>query len=69
LHGVVTSIETTAHRRAGVDQALISCCRAADVKTIWAGTDVENTAAPRAFERTGAVEVGDFYVEYEWKLD
>ena len=60
------------HRRAGVGTALVKAllgtCRAGGVRTIWAGTDVENQAARRTFERTGAEIEGDSYVEYEWVL-
>ena len=61
------------HRRLGVGkalvEALVACCRAEGVTMIWAGTDAQNTAARRTFERTGAEVEGDSYVEYEWELD
>ena len=60
------------HQRAGIGTALVEAlvvsCRADGVKTIWAGTDVENRAARHTFERTGAALQGDSYVEYEWEL-
>ena len=60
------------YQRAGVGralvEALVASCRAGGVKTIWAGTDAENQAARRTFERTGAELEGDSYVEYEWVL-
>jgi ribosomal protein S18 acetylase RimI-like enzyme len=49
--------------------ALLASCRADGVKLVWAGTDCENVAARRTFERTGAEAEGDQYVEYEWDLD
>lgn len=49
--------------------ALLANCRADGVKLVWAGTDCDNAAARRTFERTGAEAEGDQFVEYEWELD
>lgn len=47
-----------AHRRQGLGAALlaslVACCEKDGVKRIWAGTDLGNVAARRAFEATGA---------------
>ncbi|MCC2672622.1 MAG: family N-acetyltransferase [Armatimonadetes bacterium] len=60
------------HRGQGVGKALIRAlmeyCRQDDVKLVWAGTDVANTAARRAFAGTGATLEGESYAEYEWEL-
>ncbi len=61
------------HRRAGVGGALIEALlaqsRREGIRLVWAGTEADNTAARRTFERTGAEIEGDRYVEYEWDLD
>lgn len=61
------------HQRAGAGAGLIraleSACGEQSVKLIWAGTEADNIAARRTFERTGAELEGDSYAEYEWNLD
>jgi ribosomal protein S18 acetylase RimI-like enzyme len=52
----------------GLIEALLAACKADGVKLVWAGTEVENAAARRAFERTGAELEGDQYAEYEWDI-
>ena len=49
--------------------ALVECCEQDNVKLIWAGTDVNNVAARRTFEVTGAEVEGLSYAEYEWHLE
>lgn len=60
-------------RKKGVGQqlleCLLKCCREDNVNTVWAGTSIGNTSARNLFERTGAMVVGDSYVEYEWHLE
>jgi ribosomal protein S18 acetylase RimI-like enzyme len=61
------------HRRQGFGAqllaALVESCEREGVKLIWAGTDVDNTAARRAFEASGAELEGESYVEYEWDFE
>lgn len=60
------------HRRKGVGttliHSLIECGQEDRVRLIWAGTDVMNVAARRAFEATGAKLEGESYAEFEWRL-
>ena len=67
-------IEVSAdYRRQGIGklmiQRLIALCEEDDVDLIWAGTEVSNEAARRAFESTGAKLEGSSYAEYEWDLE
>jgi ribosomal protein S18 acetylase RimI-like enzyme len=61
------------HRRHGIATKLIAklkeACRVDGVDTIWVGTSLENPAARRTFEATGAERVSDTYVEYTYDLD
>jgi ribosomal protein S18 acetylase RimI-like enzyme len=56
------------HRRRGIGAGLIAelqrCCRSDNVSRIWAGTSLENRAAQRTFEASGAQRVSDTYAEY-----
>lgn len=60
-------------RRRGVGGALVAAllesCREDGVRRIWAGTALENSAARRTFESTGARLEGETYAEYEWELE
>lgn len=60
-------------RRLGVGAALlaelVSRCREDGVRLIWAGTDLNNVAARRTFEATGAKLEGETYAEYMWNLE
>lgn len=59
-------------RREGIGtmlvEALKDLCRADGVTRVWAGTAIENQAAQRTFERTGARRVSETYVEYVYNL-
>lgn len=61
-----------AHRRQGTGAALVRAlveqCRADGVQRIWAGTSLDNVAARRTFETTGAALEGETYAEYEWEI-
>lgn len=61
-----------AHRRRGAGKALVTAlvtqCRADGIRQIWVGTALDNTAARRTFEATGAVLDGETYAEYTWAL-
>lgn len=60
-------------RRQGIGSAmvdaLLASCRNDRIELVWAGTQVENTAARRTFQSTGAELEGDSYAEYEWSLE
>ena len=59
-------------RRQGAGKALVAAlvaqCEAEGVRQIWAGTALDNAAARRTFEATGAVLEGETYAEYTWAL-
>jgi GNAT superfamily N-acetyltransferase len=61
------------HRRRGIATGLLEvlkqCCRADGVTRIWVGTSLENRAAQRTFEATGARNVSETYVEYIYDLN
>lgn len=60
------------HRRHGIGAGLIAelqrCCRSDNVTRIWVGTSLENRAAQRTFEATGAQRVSDTYAEYVYAM-
>ena len=59
------------YRRMGVGSALVNAlkqdCRNRNIKKIWVGTGVDNVAARRLFESTGATLEGERYVEYVYQ--
>ena len=61
-----------AHRRAGIASTLIdrlkTLCSESGVEHIWVGTSLDNHAAQRTFEATGANKVSETYVEYVYRL-
>ena len=44
-------------------------CWGDGVNHIWLGTSLENEAAQKTFERTGARKVSETYIEYIYPLD
>jgi ribosomal protein S18 acetylase RimI-like enzyme len=44
-------------------------CREDKVNYVWVGTSLDNEAAQRTFEKTGARKVSETYVEYIYKFD
>ena len=44
-------------------------CKADGVDHIWLGTSLENEAAQKTFERTGARKVSETYIEYVYPLE
>ncbi len=60
-------------RRKGLGSRMIeelkSHCRKDKVNYIWVGTSLENEAAQRTFEKTGARKVSETYVEYIYQFD
>ena len=44
-------------------------CREDKVNYVWVGTSLDNIAAQRTFEKTGARKVGETYVEYIYEFD
>lgn len=69
LYDIVVRAE---HRRRGIAARLLEAlkyrCRTDGVTRIWVGTSLENHAARRAFEATGAVQVSETYAEYSYDL-
>ena len=61
------------HRRTGIGSRMIEelkrQCRADGADHIWLGTSLENEAAQKTFERTGARRVSETYIEYVYPLD
>jgi ribosomal protein S18 acetylase RimI-like enzyme len=60
------------HRRRGIGSRLIAelkrHCEADGADHIWVGTALENEAAQRTFEGTGARKVSETYIEYIYPL-
>ncbi|WP_289501006.1 GNAT family N-acetyltransferase [Gloeocapsopsis sp. IPPAS B-1203] len=60
-------------RRKGIGTRMIEelkrCCIEDQISRIWVGTSLDNEAAKRTFEITGARKVGETYVEYIYYLD
>ncbi|MBE9189542.1 GNAT family N-acetyltransferase [Gloeocapsopsis crepidinum LEGE 06123] len=60
-------------RRKGIGTRMIEelkkCCIEDQVSRIWVGTSLDNEAAKRAFEITGARKVRETYIEYIYDLD
>ncbi len=50
-------------------EELKKCCMEDQVSRIWVGTSLDNEAAKRIFEVTGARKVGETYLEYIYYLD
>lgn len=69
LHDVVVE---KGSRRRGIATAMIQAlkrrCARDGVRRIWAGTARENTATRRLFTKTGAEQVRETYVEYNFRL-
>ena len=61
------------HRRKGIGSRLIEelkkHCRADGADHIWLGTSLENEAAQKTFEGTGARRVSETYIEYVYALE
>jgi aminoglycoside 3-N-acetyltransferase I len=61
------------HRRKGIGSRMIeelkTHCRADGAGHIWLGTSLENEAAQKTFEATGARRVSETYIEYVYPLD
>lgn len=59
-------------RNQGIGHALIAtllgACRDDGVRLVWAGTAGDNAAARALFATTGAIALGERFVEYEWRL-
>ena len=60
------------HRREGIGSRMIEDlkkrCEADGADHIWLGTSLENEAAQRTFEGTGARKVSETYIEYVYPL-
>jgi aminoglycoside 3-N-acetyltransferase I len=60
------------HRRKGIGSRMIGelkkHCEADRADHIWLGTSLENDAAQRTFEGTGAQKVSETYIEYVYPL-
>ena len=61
------------HRRKGIGSRMIEelkvHCEADGADHIWLGTSLENEAAQRAFEGTGARKVSETYIEYVYSFN
>ena len=60
------------HRRCGIGRRLVEalkqCCKVDNVATIWVGTSLQNRAARRMFEATGAERISETYAEYVYAI-
>jgi ribosomal protein S18 acetylase RimI-like enzyme len=70
LYDIIVAEE---HRLRGIASAMIEKlkeqCKRDRVTRIWVGTSLENEAAQRTFEATGAQRVRETYIEYIYQLD
>lgn len=61
------------HRRKGIGSGMIEAlkrqCKKDGADHIWVGTSLENEAAQRTFEGTGAQRERETYIEYIYLLD
>ena len=61
------------HRRKGIGSRMIEelkrHCKMDGADHIWLGTSLENEAAQKTFEKTGARKISETYIEYVYPLD
>ncbi len=70
LYDIIVAEE---HRRKGIGSRMIeelkTHCKEDGVDHIWVGTSLENEAAQKTFEATGARKVSETYIEYIYSIN